>query len=90
MAPGADWKLNYIDIFTKKYAAIFKHPNTYLSFPMQDNKSIQIIKKYFKTLSILTIPYTVNPWKTDSLANKEIELIYEKLFQVKFSTNRRR
>lgn len=57
---------------------------------MQDNKSIQIIKKYFKTLSILTIPYTVNPWKTDSLANKEIELIYEKLFQVKFSTNRRR
>lgn len=90
MAPGADWKLNYIDSFTKKHAAVFKYPNTYLAFPMQDNKSIHVIKTYFRALSILTIPYAVNPWKANSLANKEIEIIFEKLFKAKFSTSRRR
>lgn len=83
IAPGADWKICSIDLFVKKHEEILKLPNTYLSFPMQDKKSINIIKSYFKKLNILTIPYVLNPWRIDSSVNKEIESMYQKLFQVK-------
>lgn len=83
IAPGADWKIYAVDSFIKKYESILKLPNTYLSFPMQDKKSVNILKSYFKKINIITIPYTANPWKTDSTINKEIENIYQRIFQIK-------
>ena len=80
IAPGADWKIHAVDLFVNKYESILKLPNTYISFPMQDKKSINIIRSYFRNINIITIPYAINPWKTDSLINKEIESIYRKIF----------
>ena len=78
IAPGADWKIHAVDLFVNKYESILKQ--TYISFPMQDKKSINIIRSYFRNINIITIPYAINPWKTDSLINKEIESIYRKIF----------
>lgn len=83
MAPGADWKIYSIDSFIRKHEKILRLPNTYLAFPMQDRKSLNIIKSYFRKINIMTIPYAVNPWKIDSATNNEIEGIYRNLFQVK-------
>jgi len=82
IAPGADWKICAIDSFVNKYESILKLPNTYLTFPMQDKKSISIIRSYFKRLNIISVPYAANPWKTDSAVNREIESIYRKIFQL--------
>jgi len=83
MAPGADWKIYAINAFVKKYESILKLPNTYLTFPMQDKKSINIIRSYFKKINIISVPYAVNPWKTDPAVNNEIESIYQKIFQIR-------
>ncbi|AGC68357.1 serine/threonine-protein kinase Sps1 [Thermoclostridium stercorarium subsp. stercorarium DSM 8532] len=82
VAPGADWKIRAVSSFVERYDVILKMPNTYLSFPMQDRKSISVIKSYFKKVNILALPYAVNPWKINPAISKEIENIYNRIFQV--------
>jgi len=83
VAPGADWKIFSVDMFIKRYEDVLKMPNTYLTFPMQDKKSVNILKSYFRKINIITVPFAVNPWKIDSAANSEIENIYGKLFRTR-------
>lgn len=83
MAPGADWKIYSVELFAKRFENLLKLPNTYLAFPLQDKKSINVIKSYFRKISVLAVPYAVNPWKAGSDAAKEIEKIYLRIFQNK-------
>lgn len=81
IAPGADWKIFSVELFVNRNENILKLPNTYLAFPMQDKKSINIIKSYFRKINILIIPFAVNPWKINPDADIEIEKIYSRIFQ---------
>lgn len=89
LAPGADWKINTVGLFIKKYERILKQPNTYVSFPMQDKKSVNIIRSYFRNINIITVPFAANPWRIDSATGREIESLYQKIFQVKRLLGRR-
>ncbi len=94
MAPGADWKMGQVDSFLKKYPHTLTDRNTFISFPLQNQKSVSIIRKYFRLTNMITVPYAINPWKPDTGVKIEIEAIYKKLFHVEtgsgFVTKRRR
>lgn len=92
MAPGADWKMRQVEAFINKYYHFLNDKNTYLSFPLQSQKSIRIIRSYFKLTNMLTIPYVINPWKQNNDVKMEIENIYTKLFRTSrcFSKRRKR
>lgn len=82
MAPGADWKMGRVGVFLNKYGRLLEDRNTYIAFPLQNQKSINIIQSYYRISNIITIPFAINPWKIDDGVNMEIGNIYEKLFQV--------
>jgi serine/threonine protein kinase len=81
IAPGSDWKLGQLERFINKYTGVLQTENTYLSFPMQNQKSIRIIQSHFGFSNMLTIPYAVNPWKMENKVKHELSLIYSGLFQ---------
>lgn len=81
LAPGADWKLGLINSFLRKNKGTFEDRNTYLCFPMQNQKSIRIIQSYFRLPNMMILPYAVNPWKLEPQESHALGLIYEELFQ---------
>jgi serine/threonine-protein kinase len=81
LAPGADWKLGLLGDFLRGSQGNSDNMNTYLCFPFQNQKSIQIIQSYFRLSNLITIPCVMNPWKPDQEEKRALEMIYEKLFQ---------
>jgi len=88
IAPGADWKMYQVELFLNKFGSVFNDRNAFLLFPMQDQRSINVIKSYFSIRNIITVPYSANPWKQDDELRTEIENIYGKLFQIENSALR--
>ncbi len=80
LAPGADWKLGVLDRFLQKNKSITEDRNTYLCFPLQNQKSIRIIQSYFRLSNMMILPYAVNPWKLEPQENRAIGLIFDELF----------
>ena len=89
VSPGADWKLNQMGRFLKKYPDIMEDKNTWIAFPFQNQKSINIIKSYYSLPNLIIVPYEINPWKTDTETKRQMENIYEKLFGIKIKRKRR-
>lgn len=87
MAPGADWKLGQLGKFMEKHNSILMEKNTYLGFPLQNHKSMQIIQSWFRLSNMITIPYAVNPWKVDNTTNSELQCLYQKFFQTELNKN---
>jgi serine/threonine protein kinase len=83
VSPGADWKINRIGTIIKKYQSILEDKNTWLSFPFQNQESINIIKTYYNLSNTIIVPYAINPWKPDNETKKQMENIYEKLFDIR-------
>ncbi|HAA25602.1 MAG TPA: serine/threonine protein kinase [Ruminiclostridium sp.] len=90
IAPGADWKMPQVRFFMDKFGNIFDDRNTFMLFPMQDRRSINVIKSYFRFRNIITVPYASNPWKQDNKLKSEIEKLYSRLFQTEISALRRK
>lgn len=90
IAQGADWKIHQVEMFINNYGSVFDDRNAFLLFPMQDQRSINVIKSYFSLKNIITVPYSVNPWKQDDELRTEIENIYNRLFNVEISAVRRK
>lgn len=87
MAPGADWKLGQLGQFLEKHRGILKEKNTYLGFPLQNHKSMQIIQSWFRLSNMITIPYAVNPWKVDNTTDSELQCLYQKFFETECTNN---
>jgi len=90
IAAGADWKMHQVELFFNKFGSVFNDRNAFLLFPMQDQRSINVIKSYFSLRNIITVPYSANPWKQDDELRTEIENIYNRFFHVEFSAVRRK
>lgn len=89
ISPGADWKINRIGLFLKKYSGILEDKNTWLAFPFQNQKSINIIKSYYKPSNVIIIPCAINPWKPEAEVKRQMEDIFEKLFDIKIKRRKR-
>jgi len=90
VAPGADWKMHHVEMYLNRFGNIFDDRNAFLLFPMQDQRSINVIKSYLRLKNIITVPYLSNPWKQDNEMKSEIEEIYNRLFNVEISALRRK
>lgn len=88
VSPGADWKINRVGTFIEKYHSVMEDKNTWFSFPFQNQKSINIIKSYYRLSNVIIVPYALNPWKADSETKRQIENIYERLFGIKIKGKR--
>lgn len=83
ISPGADWKINGIGTILKKYSSILEDKNTWFSFPFQNQESINIIKTYYNLSNTIIVPYAINPWKPDNETKRQMENIYEKIFDTR-------
>jgi hypothetical protein len=90
IAPGSDWKMLKVELFLNKFGSLFNDCNAFLLFPLQDKKSINVIKSYLSLRNIITVPYSANPWRQDDELRTEIENIYNKLFKIEISAVRRK
>ncbi len=89
VSPGADWKMNQVGLFLRKFNRILEDENTWLAFPFQNQKSINIIRSYFRLSNLIIVPYAINPWKPDIETKKQMENIFEKLFDIRIEKKRR-